>query len=494
MSLLKELEPSVFWKHFYNITRIPRPSGNESDIRQYVENFAKDRQLEYKIDKIGNIIVKKPASAGKEENPSVLLQGHMDMVCEKNRDKVHDFLRDPIPLVIEDGWLKADGTTLGADNGVAIAAGLMVLESKESMPAIELLLTVDEERGLTGAMELDSAIIDSRILVNLDSEEDDVLYNGCAGGINTEGYIPVSFENAPSNRKALKVEITGLRGGHSGGEIHLGLGNAISIGARFLWKALDLFNIDIAEIEGGGKHNAIPREFFAKIYIDKNNEENFYKFADKFKRDILKEYEGIEPRLSFRIEDGVSSKEIFTKDTVKRLLNLIYSIPHGVIKFSKNNDGLVKTSTNLARVELLLDGKGIEGANNTGKTEFFVLTCQRSSSNSECMDIANKTSACISAAGGRTEYKHEYPGWEPDPDSAILKKARKIYRNMHGVEPKIKAIHAGLECGVIGSKFNSIDMISFGPKLSDVHTPGEKMKIDSVKKFCDFLLELLKAV
>lgn len=498
MDLIKGLEPASFWKHFYNLTRIPRESGNEAGVRQYAADFAEAHGLKYKIDEIGNIIIKRPAAAGKEDSPSVVLQGHMDMVCEKNRDTVHDFAKDPIKLMIEDGWLKADGTTLGADNGVAVAAGLAVLESDEVFGQVEVLLTVDEETGLTGAMELDPSNIESRILINLDSEEDGVVYVGCAGGKNTEGYLPVEFEPAPEGFQPYSVELKGLRGGHSGGEIHVGLGNAISLGIRFLWNAAELFDMRLAFMEGGGKHNAIPREFFATVLVKDADTDGFMKYVTDYTAIISSEFKTIEPKLNFTVAPGESpiaqepADKVFSVDLQRRLIDLIYSIPHGVIKMSPVIDGLVETSTNLARIELLKDGKGIEGSNTTGETEYFVQTCQRSSVDSECDDLADRIRASIRACGGRYEFHHDYSGWDPNPESAILKTAKTAYRSIFGRDPKIAAIHAGLECGVIGKKFDSLDMISFGPDLADVHTPGEKMKIDSVEKCWKFLIGILK--
>ena len=500
MEIINGLKPEPFWRHFYNLTRIPRESGNEEGVRRYAIEFAEANKLEYKTDSIGNVIIKRPASPGRENSPSVVIQGHMDMVCEKNRDKVHDFAKDPISLVIEDGWLKADGTTLGADNGVAIAAGFTVLESDETLGPVEVLLTVDEETGLTGAIELDPSMVDSRILINLDSEEDGVVYVGCAGGKNTEGYIPVDFEAIPAGFSPYSIELKGLRGGHSGGEIHEGLGNAVQLGARFLWSAAEKFDIRLAFLEGGGKHNAIPRELFATVFVKESDISGFIAYGEDFAAIIKSEYRLNEPDLSFNLEPGESTvavgpaESVYSVDSQRRILNLVYSLPHGVIKMSRVLDDLVETSTNMARIELLKDGKGVEGSNDTGETEFFVLNCNRSSVESECNDIADRAAACILAAGGRYEFKQEYPGWDPDPESAILKTAKKAYASIFGGEPEIKAIHAGLECGVIGKKFDSMDMVSFGPDLADVHTPGEKVKINSVENCWKFLIEILRIV
>ncbi len=495
MEIINGLQPETFWTHFYNLTRIPHESGNEAGVRKYAADFADRHGLQYKIDVIGNIVIKRPASPGKENSPSVVIQGHMDMVCEKNRDKVHDFAVDPISLVIEDGWLKADGTTLGADNGVAVAAGLAVLESDEQLGPIEVLLTVDEETGLTGAMELDESIVDSRILINLDSEEDGVIYVGCAGGKNTEGFIPVDFDAVPAGYKTYSIVLKGLKGGHSGGEIHMGRGNANILGVRFLRKSAEKFDTRLAFIEGGGKHNAIPREFFATLLVKNSDAAGFEVYAAEYAGIIKSEFKIPEPNLEFWAKPGdEKAEQVYSIDSQRRIYDLVYSIPHGVIKMSRVLENLVETSTNLARIELLVNGKGVEGVNDTGETEFFILSCNRSSVDTECDDISDRVAACVSAAGGRSEFCHEYPGWDPNPDSEILKKAKAAYKNANGTDAKIKAIHAGLECGVIGKKFETMDMISFGPELADVHTPGEKMKIDSVKKTWKFLIELLRMV
>jgi len=480
MEIVKGLKPESFWRHFYNLTRIPRESGNEEGVRSYVVDFAEKHGLEYKIDKIGNIIIKRPAGRGKQGSPSVVLQGHMDMVCEKNRDKEHDFEKDPIALLIEDGWLKADGTTLGADNGVAVAAGLAVLESEEELCPVEVLLTVDEETGLTGAIELDPSMVDSRILINLDSEEDGVIYVGCAGGKNTEGFIPVEFEKTPDGYSAFSLELKGLKGGHSGGEIHLGLGNANTLGSRFLWTTAKKFDIRLSSIEGGGKHNAIPREFFADILVKKSEVESFSTWAAEYQKTIKSEFHHNEPSMSFTARAAELPEDVYTIDSQKRIVNLAYSLPHGVVKMSPVLENLVETSTNFARIEL------------RDKSDIFVQNCNRSSVDSECDDIAFRAAAIMEAAGGRVEFRDEYPGWDPNPDSEIRKKAEEVYRDNFGKDPEIKAIHAGLECGVIGKKFDSMDMISIGPELADVHTPGEKMRMDSVEKCWKFLLGILK--
>ena len=480
MDLTSGLEPELFWKHFHKLTTIPRESGNEEGVRSYAAGVAEKLGLEYRIDEIGNILIRKPAAPGKEGAPSVVIQGHMDMVCEKNRETKHDFSKDPISLVIEDGWLKADGTTLGADNGVAVAAGLALLESDEQYGPLEVLLTVDEETGLTGAMELDPGMVESRILINLDSEEDGILYIGCAGGKNTEGYIPVDFEAAPASGPAFEIALTGFRGGHSGTEIHIGLGNPLTLGSRFLRTAAEKWNISLAYIEGGGKHNAIPREFFAGIIIDEKDSDSFLEWADKFGDIIRNEFRYTEENILFNVKKTDKGFDrVYSADSMIRIIDLVYSIPHGVIKMSPVMENLVETSTNLARIEQLDSG------------EFFVLTCQRSSLDTENDDIADRVRACIRAAGGHYEFRHEYPGWDPNPDSLILKKSTGVYRSLFGEDPQIRAIHAGLECGVIGKKFDGIDMISFGPELSDVHTPGERMDIASVGKMWKFLTGLL---
>ncbi|MBI9107123.1 MAG: aminoacyl-histidine dipeptidase [Spirochaetales bacterium] len=482
MEIVKGLKPEAFWRHFYNLTRIPRESGNEEGVRRYAVDFAEKQGLEYIIDKIGNVLIRRAPSAGKVGSPSVVLQGHMDMVCEKNRDKQHDFARDPIALLNEDGWLKADGTTLGADNGVAVAAGLAVLEAEEALGPVEVLLTVDEETGLTGALELDPTIVKSRILINLDSEEDGVIYVGCAGGKNTDGYIPVELEKSPAGYRAFKLELKGLKGGHSGGEIHLGLGNANTLGSRFLYTAAKQFDLRLSSVEGGGKHNAIAREFFADVLVKEAEADSFAVFAAEYEKMIKSEFRYNEENLSFSAEKTDYPSKVYTLSSQERIVNLVYSLPHGVVKMSPVIENLVETSTNLARIELLESG------------EFFVQNCNRSSVDTECNDIADRAACAVEAAGGRVVFRHEYPGWDPNPDSEIRKKAEDVYRKIFGEDAKIKAIHAGLECGVIGKKFDSMDMISIGPELADVHTPGEKMRIDSVEKIWKFLIGILTII
>ncbi len=483
MSITEGLKPEAFWKHFYNITRIPRESGNEAAVREYVKAFAEEKGLEYYIDSIKNIIVRRPASPGCENKKAVVLQGHLDMVCEKNRDKVHNFDKDPIPVVIEGDWLKADGTTLGADNGVAIAAGLAVLEYEGPLGMIEVLLTVDEETGLTGALNLDPSIVKSRIMINLDSEEDGYIYIGCAGGKNTEGWIPVSFEEVDADDyTAFHIELKGLKGGHSGCEIHMGLANSLQLGGRFLWNAGERFETRLTAVEGGGKHNAIPREFFADILVKNSDVDAFIEYSEHYRQIITAEFKYIEKDLQFSVEKISSNlKTVYKKSDEKKILNMVYTMPNGVISMSPVINGLVETSTNLARIELK-------------ENEFYVLTCQRSSSDTECDDIADRIKACILQAGGRAAFSHEYPGWEPDRNSVILKTSEKVFKDLYSKEPVITAIHAGLECGVIGKKFEKLDMISIGPELADVHTPGEKMKISTVSKLWDFLIRILENV
>ena len=480
MEIVNGLKPEPFWRHFYNLTRIPRQSGNEAGVRQYAVDFAEKHGFVYKIDAIGNVLIRKPAAPGKEGVPSVVLQGHMDMVCEKNRDYEHNFAVDPIKMKIEDGWLKAEGTTLGADNGVAVAAGLAILESDIELGPIEVLLTVDEETGLTGACELDPAIVESRIMINLDSEEDGVVYVGCAGGKNTDGYFPVDYAKAPGGYSGYKITLKGLKGGHSGGEIHLQLGNSISLGARFLFEAFRRFDIKLFSIEGGGTHNVIPREFFAGLLVADSDAKEFEAAVADYEAVIKSEYEINEPNLSFRFEKSEASDKVFTDDCSRRLVNLLYSLPHGVYKMSQVIDDLVQTSTNLSTVKMQDDG------------EIFIQNYSRSSVDTECDDLSARAGAAIELAGGRFVYKNNHPGWDPDPKSEIRKVAEKAYRELFGRDVAIKAIHAGLECGVIGEKYDYMDMISLGPELADVHTPGEKMEIESVEKCWKFLVAILK--
>lgn len=475
------MKPSAVWNQFYEISQIPRCSGKEEKILAYLKDFCKKNNLTFKQDAIKNICIKKSATKGMENKPGVVLQGHVDMVCEKNAETIHDFSKDPIKLLLKDGWITADGTTLGADNGIAVAMALAVLEDKTiEHGSLEALFTVDEESALTGALELDPSIIDGSILLNIDSEEEGIFYIGCAGGVTTIGNLSVEDEELKGDQKSYQLRVTGFKGGHSGAEIHEQRANAISVGARILRDLNSKSAIQIHKINGGGKHNAIPREIF--ISFVSNNPEAIIDTISKYSKVLKNEIGDLETSMSVKVvEEDTIPKKVFTKDFSDRLISVLYSLPHGVIKMSRKVPGLVETSTNLASV-----------FQKNGNIE--ITTSQRSSIMSENDEISGKVQAIMEAEGVEVHFESRYPSWEPDPDSKILNLFKKIYKREEGKDAEVKIIHAGLECGVIGDKLEGMEMISFGPDMEDVHTPDERLKVKSVEAVWNFLIKVLKEV
>ncbi len=480
---IEGLKPELVWKHFAAIARIPRCSKNEAAVAQYILDTAKRLGLAAKQDAHGNVVVKKPATPGKENFRSLALQGHLDMVCEKNSDKVHDFSKDPIELVRKDNALMANGTTLGADNGIAVAANLAIMESPniEHGP-LELLFTVDEETGLTGAGNLELDFLESRTLLNLDSEDEGELYVGCAGGRNTTGLWQVDFEKAPAKTVAQTVWVKGLRGGHSGVEIDKGRGNSIKILNRVLM-ALSELSASVSLINGGNKSNAIPREAEALIFLPKKKLAQAREVVGRCNEMIRAEIPSVEPDLVISLAEGGSTRKgrVLPKPLQKRILQTLSAMPHGVTKMSADISWLVETSTNLAVVR-------------TEQKQVVVTTSQRSSVASEIDEICQSVKAVFELGRAKVESTDGYPGWKPNMNSPILKVARDTYRVLFGKEPEVKAVHAGLECGIIGERFPGMDMLSFGPTLRGVHSPDEVIYIDTVEKFWTFLLGILKAM
>lgn len=481
-NILGNLEPKVVWEIFEEITQVPRPSKREEKIIAWAIDFATKHGLEYKQDKLGNLAIRKPATPGMENRQGVVIQGHLDMVCEKNADVVHDFLNDPIKPYIDGDWVKAQGTTLGADNGIGVAMGLAVLTSSDvAHPDIEVLLTLDEETGLTGAQQLGTDLVENRILINLDSEEEGTFIIGCAGGLNTLGSFYYEKEPVSFDAVAYKLSLKGLKGGHSGLEINDGRGNAIKLLNRFLWNLSKHIDFNLASFDGGNAHNAIPREAFATITFDQKNEIKFHSFTDKFRQILSNEWKSKEPNIELLFEKIELPDYVLTNETKKKLMKLLYIMPHGVMRFSPDVKGLVQTSTNLAVIK-------------TSPDEIFVQTSQRSSLESEKYDIANQVKIAFELAGAFPKFSGGYPSWQPNVNSPILEVAKNTYKNMFGKEPKIEIIHAGLECGLIGEKYPGMDMISFGPNLKDVHSPAERLEIPSVNNIWKFLLEVLKNI
>jgi dipeptidase D len=480
--VLGHLQPQLVWNYFEEICNYPRPSKKEEKIAEYVFSVGKKLGLQTEKDKFGNILIRKPATSGKENLKTVVLQSHIDMVCEKNRGVEHDFDNDPIQPYIDGDWVKAKGTTLGADNGIGAATALAVLEAKDiEHGPIEALFTLDEETGLTGASSLKKGWLKADILINMDSEEIGTLFIGCAGGKNTAAKFKAKMEKAPKNYSSFELKVAGLKGGHSGLEIHVGRGNAVKIVNRLIWEYSQDYLIRLASINGGNKHNAIPREAFAVVAVPKKDEKKLKKFVTKYNETVKAEFAAVEPDLTVSVEKHEMPGKFMDEKTQKKLVNALYAVPHGVIKMSNDIKGLVETSTNLAVVETA--GKNVN-----------IVTSQRSSVASENDDIVNMVSTVFMLAGAEISYGDGYPGWKPDVNSDILKVFKSTFTRMYGKEPEVTAIHAGLECGIIKEKYPDMDMISFGPTMFGVHSPDEKLQISTVPEFWNQLTNSLKNI
>jgi dipeptidase D len=477
---IDNLEPNHLWRQFDEIRKIPRPSGHEEKLRNYLVRFAKQRNLKAKTDKAGNVVIKIPATPGHENAPTVILQGHMDMVCEKNKDVEFDFMKDPIQLMVDGEWLKAQGTTLGADNGVGLAAGLAMADDKDAVHGpLEILATVDEETGLTGAAQLDGTMLDGKTLINLDTEEVGAVYIGCAGGGDSTISLPVKKRQAPANTKSISVKVSGLRGGHSGVDVHEQRGNAIKSLARILWKTARQHPLTLARFEGGGVHNAIPREAVADCVVGAKQLEAAENAIMEEAAHIKTELAAIDP--GFKVE-VIPTKRRLTQMMDKRshnaVLNLLMAIPHGVDAMSFDVPGLVETSNNVASVW-------------PKKGKVVIGTSSRSSTGSALDYIRDRIRAAAELAGASVEEGDAYPGWQPNLDSKVLEVTRKAAESVFGKTPDLKAIHAGLECGIIGEKVPGMDMVSFGPQIEWPHSPDERISIPSVDQFYRLLKKVL---
>lgn len=478
---LMALEPKKVFEFFAEILQIPRPSKKEDKIIEYLLKWGNDRKLETLRDDIGNVLIRKPATKGFEAKPWVCLQSHMDMVCEKNSDKVFDFEKDSIETYIEDGWLKAKGTTLGADDGIGMAMALAILDSDDIEHGnIECLFTVDEETGLSGAEALSEDFLNSRILINLDSEDEGELFIGCAGGKDTMGKIPYELEPSPKG-KAYKISVFGGKGGHSGDDINKGLANANKVLNRILWTLNDTMDYALASFEGGNLRNAIAREANAVLVVDQENAKEMIEMVNKYNEDIRFEFRSTEPNLGVKIEEVECPKEVIDPMTQEDLLNVLYAIPHGVLAMSREIPNFVETSTNLASVKMV-------------DNCFVIATSQRSSIETAKEAACDRNEACLRLVGADVTHGDGYPGWVPNPQSKILKIAEQSYEKLFGKKPIVRAIHAGLECGLIGEKYKGMDMISFGPTLRGVHSPDEKLEIKTVEMCWRHTLDILKNV
>lgn len=481
MSFVADLEPQALWKHFDALLAIPRPSKQEERARRYVLELAARKGFQYREDATGNLVVEKPASPGKEGAPIVVLQGHLDMVAEKNSGTVHDFERDPIVPRRDGEWLKATGTTLGADNGIGAAALLALMEAEDLVHGpLELLFTVDEETGLTGVLALDSEAIalKGRLLLNLDSEEEGKVTVGCAGGAASRMDLPLDTAPAPAGTVTLDVKLSGLQGGHSGVEIHLQLGNAVKLLARTLLAAAQQTPFHLAVFQGGNKHNAIPREATARVAVPAGGREAFTAAAEREAAAILDEIRTVDPGLTIEIMEAESPDRVWTSEATRKVLDLLNALPHGVQVMSNDIPGLVETSVNLATVA-------------ASNGDLSILTSLRSSVASAMRDSKRRLRAFAELAGAEVTETEGYPGWKPNLDSPLLAIFRKVHERVAGSDPKLEAVHAGLECAVLGHKFPGMDMISFGPVIKGPHSPDERVKIDSVGRFYGLLKELL---
>jgi dipeptidase D len=478
--VLTGLNPTALWNHFEDLCSIPHPSKHEEKIREHIVAWAKGLGLETVVDEVGNVIIRKPATPGMENRKGIVLQGHLDMVPQKNNDTQHDFEKDPIIPRIDGEWVKATGTTLGADNGIGVAATMAVLEAKDLVHGqVEALFTIDEETGMTGAFGLKAGALTGDILMNLDSEDEGELYVGCAGGTNATLKFNYTEEPVPANSEALLVKVGGLKGGHSGVDIPLERGNSNKLLNRILWWGTKNVAMRIASIEGGSLRNAIPRESNAVVTLPKEKVAEFKSYVKDFQETIIAEYKGVETDITVTAETTAMPAKVIDAKTSFNLVNAIYATPNGVMRMSQDMIGLVETSTNLAIVK-----------SENGSIEVKCLL--RSSVDSAKDDLEKMIESVYTLAGAECVLDGQYPGWKPNMESAILKEMLAAYEKQFGTKPKIAAIHAGLECGLLGGVYKNWDMISFGPTIRFPHSPDEKINIPSVKKFWDFLVETLK--
>lgn len=483
MGVLDKLKPESVWKYFEEICSVPRISKHEEKIREYLLRFARENDLEARQDNIGNIMIARPASRGMEKRKTVVLQSHLDMVGEKNNGNPHDWFKDPIIPRIDNGWVTATGTTLGADDGMGIAAQMAVLTDKTIVAGrIECLFTVDEESGMTGAINLKNDFFKGRILINLDSEDEGILYIGCAGGMDTVGSMVYNPEKTDAAGTAIEISITGLHGGHSGDEIHKGYANSVKIMTRILRNISENYPVSLSAFDGGNLRNAIPREAFATIVTAAGSSDEVIDFIHKFTLTLVEEFRATENEMKISARKVALPESVMDRNSQDRLLSALTCCPHGAIAWSKEMEDLVETSCNLASV------KFAEG------NEIRIVTTQRSSIESSKKEVAAMVSTCLSLAGAQVTHSDGYPGWRPNIDSEILAITKRSYKNLFGKEPRIRAIHAGLECGLIFEKFSGIDMISFGPTILGAHTPEERIEIKTAQMFWDLLLDVLKNI
>ncbi len=479
MSIFKSLEPRDIWKYFEEILAIPRPSGKEEQIRAYLVAFAQSNDLDYEIDKTGNLVIRKESFPGSENKPTVILQSHMDMVCEKNSNISINFNSDPIPAYVDGNWVKSKGTTLGADDGIGIAAQLAILANKDLRHGpIECLFTVEEETGLTGAFGIEPGLLKGTLLLNLDSEDDGEIFIGCAGGVDVTAWFDYTYETVPENHIGVKISFSGLKGGHSGDDISKGLGNAVKSLNQFLWENSDDLDLRINRFEGGNLRNAIAREAYAIITLPGEKYQTLETRLNIFIQEFALEFPKTEPDYTFKTEKMDRPQKVIDEDTQANLLNALYGCPHGVISWSQTLENMVETSTNLAAIKF-------------EENRIKITTSQRSSLEPAKRGIANMVESVFLLAGAETQRNAGYPGWNPNPNSKLVNVAAALYEEMFNQKPTVRAIHAGLECGLFLEKYPDLDMISFGPTIKGAHSPDERLDIHTTQKFYSYLKEIL---
>jgi dipeptidase D len=483
MTAIRSLEPLDLWSSFADLNAVPRPSKNERRVTQFMREYGQKLGLPTEVDGVGNVLIRKAATPGRESRPTVVLQSHLDMVWQKNADSNFDFDTQGIDMFVEGDWVKARGTTLGADNGIGVASIMAVLASRElEHPAIEALFTIDEETGMTGAKSLPAGWLHGRILLNLDTEEDHVLTIGCAGGVNVSAKLPITWQPTSKDALGIKLSVRGLKGGHSGMEIHLGRGNANKLMNRVLQQASERFGLQLASVQGGGLRNAIPRESFANAAIPSKQRDEFAAWLGELATVIRSEYQLTDPEMRLDVEFLAAPPEkVLATPDLHKLFAAVDACPNGIFRMSPSISGLVQTSNNLASVALKGD-----------HIDFLCLT--RSSVDSERDELARVISSLLRTLGAKVDLDSDYPGWQPLPESSIVKLMSALYREMFQAEAHVEACHAGLECGIIGSHFPGMEMISFGPNITGAHSPDEKVQISSVRKFWGYLTETLRRI
>lgn len=479
---LETLVPSAIWKNFKSLTQIPRPSKKEARIIDFIKKFGENLGLETIVDEVGNVTIRKPATPGMENRKGIIFQSHLDMVPQKNSEKQHDFEKDPIEAYIDGEWVKANGTTLGADNGIGVAAMMSVLESGNLKHGpVECLFTIDEETGMTGAFALKANVLKGDILLNLDSEDEGELFIGCAGGMDGNIEFDYKTGTVPSDHVTYLIHISGLKGGHSGLDINLGRGNSNQILFRLMRKAEISVGMRLCEFEGGNMRNAIPREAHASVMVPASKKNEFVKLVEEYRQVVSKEYSGVEPDFKLEITETTKPARVMDQDLQKRVIAAVYACPNGVVRMTDGIPGLVETSTNLSIVK------------STGD-KITVSCLLRSSVDSAKQNVADIMQALFELAGARVTFTGSYPGWKPNMNSAIMKTMDEVYQEMYGKKMEIKAVHAGLECGIIGGVYPNLDMVSFGPTIRHPHSPDEKVHVASVDKFWQFLVKTMESI